>query len=1114
MKLGVVCLLCLTPLYAQTVSTEILGLVSDSSGAVISGATVTARRVSTGDIRRTLSNETGNYSFPLLDVGEYEVTCTMAGFKTDVVRSVVLQVNQKARLDFSLQLGAQAETVQVVANAPVLRTEDAALGAVVDGKRIVELPLNGRNLTDLASLTPGVVTSVGRGISANGQRGINQNVTLDGVVATQAWTNTTTFNPSIDAVEEFKVQTAVYSAEYGMQSGAQVNVVVKSGTNQFHGTAFEFLRNDMFDARGFFLPNSQPKNKLRRNQFGGVFSGPIIRDRTFFLFNYDGTRENRATPASASVPTEAMRRGDFSELLIPGNRWYPNDANPAATRAIRMPGSTTPFPNNIIPPSLLNQTSLRLLNNSTLSPFSYGGYLPLPNHDDVARATRSPINLIGTNDTKIVNDGYIGRVDHRLTDNDRLFGRYALVDVSTDTTPLNPVGISRVPTRAQNLAIGYTKIITPTVLNEFRFGWNAATNDTFALFSGSDFLPQDIGLDFRVVGDNNRTLTPSETGIPEVVLTGYSSISVNGLGGKFERMHVLEYSDNLMVTRGRHNFKFGGMVRQSVVDRAEANLARGRITFNRDIAGIPDSFAAFMLGIPVSAETAEGVPPVYARQNKYGFYALDDWKATSKLTINFGIRWDIFGGVTDNQGRLRTLSIEGENLRTINGRTAPTLIPNPGKSELLYDVNYRQFMPRLGIAYRVTDKTVIRTGAGLFYDAQIINNFTILNNQPPFAGSALAENNKTNPTATIDKPFAGQTAQLPIALVMLGNLKENNRPYYLNNSIWQWTFEVERAIFKDTVIGIGYVGSKTSHLDYSYRNWNTPPPGLGDIQSRRPYPFYVDSRDPNTLLPLGIVRRLDTSKNANYNALQIRAEKRYSAGFVFNASYNFQKALGTGYGVNDNAGSADNWPQDPLNHRLDYGRTPIDRRHRFVASNVWDIPWLRNNRGFLGQIFGGWSINNIIQLTSGAPVTINQAGDSHNTGAFSNPRPHILPGQTVERVWENRSLDQWFNTAAFVRSKCNGCPGEGIYDPTTLGYGNAGVALVDAPAQKLWDLSLLKEFGIREGHRLQFRWEAFNFTNTPQFAAPGRTLGNATFGRITSTASNNREMQLALKYMF
>jgi hypothetical protein len=495
---------------AQTVSTEILGLVADSSGAVIAGATVTVRRSATGDVRSATTNDTGNYIFPLLDIGEYEVTCKATGFKAEIRRNIVLRLQEKARLDFQLQVGDQTETIEVTSAPPMLKTEDATLGQVIESKRVVELPLNGRNFAQLATLMPGVTMGVSRigvdgqggtpipgqtvQIASNGQRDIQQHITMDGVVATEPRINTMSFTPSIEAIEEFKVQSAVYSAEYGMNSGAQVNVAIKSGTNQLHGTLFEFVRNDMFDASGYFRAPNQPKNKLRRNQYGTVLSGPIRRDKTFWLFNWEARRERRGTPALASVPTLAMRSGDFSEFLQPGNRWYRGDTNPAATRSIRLPGSTAPFPNNVIPPSLINNVSQNLLTWKDKSPLPEGGFLRVPNFDAQARAAGSPLNLTGTTDRAIDSNQYLGRIDHRIGENNRFFGRYVIVDASSDASPIDV--ISRVVTnnRSQNLGAGWIRIINPTVINELRYGYNRTYTEFNGALTGVGFDQKALGL--------------------------------------------------------------------------------------------------------------------------------------------------------------------------------------------------------------------------------------------------------------------------------------------------------------------------------------------------------------------------------------------------------------------------------------------------------------------------------------------------------------------------------------------------------------------------------------------------------------------------------------------
>ncbi len=1127
-----VSLLLSSALFAQT-ATQILGLVTDSSGAVVAGAKVTARHVANGDVRTTESNETGNYIFPLLAIGEYELTCTAPGFKSELRTGITLQLQQQARFDFVLSVGQQVETVEVQASGVLLRTEDATLGSVVEHKRIVELPLNGRNFAQLATLMPGVNFGASRmgqngqgtiasvlampgqiaGISANGQRDANQNITLDGVVAVDSHHSAMLFSPSIEAIEEFKIQSAVYSAEFGMNSGAQANLAIKSGTNGFHGTAFEFLRNDTFDARGFFLPATQNKNKLRRNQFGGVFSGPIIKDKTFFLANYEGRRERRGSPSATAVPTLAMRGGDFSEILIPGNRWYPADPNPAVNRAIRGVNSTVPVPGNIIPRSLISPVALNLLTYKKTSPFADGGFLPFPNQDELARSRNSTLNLAGTNNQVLNSDQYMGRGDHRLSDNDRLFGHYVLVESRFVDDPLTRAGKTDTDYRAQHFATGYTKIISSRMVNDFRFGMNRMRVVQAGLQTNTDFTHRDLGLDMRVVGDGNRTLTPLEEGLPSISIAGYAGIGSGNL--QLNKKIVWEASDSLSYTRGRHNFKFGGLYRFNVVDFSGSNLPRGQMSFTADIAGIPDAMAAFLYGIPLNANSAEGAPSGFIRQTKWGLYWLDDWKATSKLTINFGLRYDYFGPVYDAQGKIRTLSFEQGKVQTINNVVVPMLFPNPNVNEPIYETNKKQLMPRLGIAYRLTDSAVLRLGGGNFYNAQQTNNFSILNLNPPFSGSAVFQNDRNNPTATITQPFLGSPVTgSPAALLMLGYLDATGRSRYRNNDIWQWSAELEKSWGRSFVTGLAYVGSAASNLELSVQNSNNPDPGPGAVQGRRPFQTYVDSRNPSVQLPLGTIRRNETYASTNYNALQGRAEKRLSGGLTFNIAFTYSRAHAIGYGANEGAGFGANYPQNPRNREADYGRSNIDQRLRFVYSNVYELPWMRTAKGAKGFMLGGWSLNSIIVLQSGLPVTIAQNGDSQNTGPASAQRPHVAPGAKVDRVWANRSVTRWFDTSAFVRSKFEGSTGDGLFMPGTLGYGNAGISMFDAPGQKTWDFALFKDFRVKEGHKVQFRWEAFNFLNTPQFSAPDRTLGSATFGQITSTAVNNREMQFALKYVF
>ncbi len=1125
-----------TPLMAQAVSTQILGLVTDPSGAVIPGASVKATRLATGDVRTTTTNETGNYIFPVLSIGEYELTCSAQGFKTELLRGLTLQLQDKLRVDFQMSIGEQVEIVEVSGITPLLRTEDATMGTVVDQRRVVDLPLNGRNFAQLATLIPGVTFGLTRmgingqgtigtralpgqmvGLAANGQRDINQNITLDGMNAVETHKNAMTFVPSIEAIQEFKIQSAVYTAEFGGNTGLQADIALKSGTNQFHGTAFEFLRNDKMDARGFFLPPAFEKNHLRRNQYGGVASGPIAKNRTFWLASFEGRRERRGTPALMTVPSPAMRAGDFSEFLQAPNRWTGSRA-----RTITFPGNPAPLPNNIIPQSMIDPVATQLLTFRNTSPFEGGGFVPPANFDAQARANFDTRNRVGTNDQEIDSDQYLSRFDHRFSDTDRVFGRYLLVDSFWLNTPLDLVPRTNSNYLGQNAGVSYSKVLSPWAINDLRFGWLRFGAHTRGDQTEAGFSQRDLGFAFPVLRDGSRSLTPLEEGLPDINLDGYRPIR----SGKIEDTvsSVYEISDSVSVNRGKHNFKFGGLYQWDTVDAGAANQPRGALAIPRVASPrtgalyVPDAFAAMLLGIPFSAQTAEGFAVTDLRERRAGMYFLDDYKATSRLTVNFGLRWDLFGVVEDANGRIRTLSFAPEHLQTVNGMQVPMLIPNPNTRASLYDAPRTQIMPRLGVAYRLSNTWVLRTGAGQYYAPLQANSFSILSLNPPFSGGASYFNNPDAPTATLGDPFNAFRSDPSQSVVMLGHLdaERGNRSNFKGNDVWQWNLELERSLGKDLVLGVAYLGSAASNLDISISNFNEPDPARltsqAAFEASRPTRFYTDSSNPGQLLPLGSIRRLESAVSSNYNALQLKAEKRYSRGLTFTASFNYQKAMGIGYATNENGGYGPVDPQDPRDFTGDYGRSVLDQRFRFVFSHVWELPWMKDASGLKGALLSGWAVNGIVSLTSGLPVSVMQSGSFLGilTGA---PRPHIRPGESVERVMEGRTIDRWFNSDAFITAQCETCSGTGIY-VGPKGYGNSGVSLFDAPGQKTWDFGLFKNFKVAEGRTLQFRWEAFNFLNTPQFGAPNNILGSSTFGRISSTIIDQREMQFGLKYQF
>src|SRR5712692_335925 len=622
-------------LAAQSTTQSIEGLVTDTSAAVISNAKVTITNTATGVTSSVVSNSTGNYTFPLVPVGNYDVKAEMSGFKAQEVRGLRVETAAQVRQDFQLQVGAISETVEVAASAVTLNTESANVGGVIENKRIIELPLNGRNVVSLAVLVPGVqfgertgrgdglsgfpIPGQGFSVSANGQREIHQFVSLDGVDAKDPRIHITNFVPSVEALEEFKIQTNAYSAEYGFAGGAVTTMTMKSGTNSLHGTLFEFLRNDKLDAEDYFLnfqlaPGAAraPKNKLRRNQFGAVVSGPLIKNKTFWAFNWESRRERVESVATAFFPPDSFRNGDFS-VLAQGT------INPANGKLFRPPiliydpVTGTPFPNNIVPQSRINQGSVNVI-KQFLPPAQFVQADPLD--FTVRKGVLQPINA----------NQYFGRVDHYISEKDRIFGRIAIDWSRTDNNSINPYFPVFTPSHVGNLASQWVHTFNQNTINELRFGFNLSNDTLLSLHNQGNFDVDLLGIgQFRVVNDGNRKLTPREQGVPILGFTIGERVNGNGL----DRMLTYPGGDHPSLIRGSHNLKMGGEIYKISMQRAGANLGQGQINFSGNETGY--NFASFLMGLPNAAITPEGEPATFPNANRFGAYINDDWKATAKL---------------------------------------------------------------------------------------------------------------------------------------------------------------------------------------------------------------------------------------------------------------------------------------------------------------------------------------------------------------------------------------------------------------------------------------------------------------------------------------------------
>ncbi len=1116
---------------AQGTAQSIQGLVTDAAGVPVSGARLSIGNVATGLARSATSNDTGNYSFPLVEVGTYDIRCEKPGFSSQTVQGARLDAAGQIRQNFVLQPGGAAETVEASPSAVTLATESAAVFGVVENRRLIDLPLNGRNIVSLASVTPGVQFGerTGRGdglgglpipgqsfsITANGQREIHQVFSIDGVDTKNPLTHSPNYVPSIEAIEEFKIQTNAYSAENGFAGGAVVNITMKSGTNDLHGALFEFLRNDALDAEDYFLnferPASQPrapKNRLRRNQFGALLAGPIIKNRTFWSANWESRRERIERVETAFFPPAAFRAGDFSALSR-------GTLNPATGRLFRPPlliydaFTGIPFTDNRIPPSLLHAGARRIM-NQFLPPAEFQQADPL---DFTAR--RGVNQPIDTNQ-------YFLRLDHAATDRDRMFAHFAADRASAENQSINPNFPVFTSSQVTNMAAQWIHSFSQNWVNALRFGFNLS-NDTLTTRHNTDskFDIDSLGLgDFRVALDGNRKLTPREQGVPALGFTIGERISGNGL----DRMRTYQLGDHMTRIQGRHELRMGGEVYRVSLDRAAANVAQGRLTFSAAESGY--DFASFLMGLPSRAETPEGEPQTFPRATRFGVYLQDDWKATPKLTLNLGLRFDYNGNPRDVHGLWRTLDFQ----------PTPTLFPDavdPRGAVQLWSQDVRFFMPRLGLAYRPALKWVVRAGAGWFDNINPLDTWTILNLNPPKSGS-LQFNSVTDlsrllpviaadgniyqirtrayraglPVLTLGDPFLTQEGGTPVKRpVNLIHVKRDTK----DGDVWKWSFDIQRELPSRAALTAAYVGAKGSHIGNSIDNWNDAPPSPdANFQAHRPWQQFFDPAQPQSgLQTLGDIRYLDSYGSSFHHALQVKLDKQYSRGLGFGLGYTWSKSHGDG----ENGGREAAQFQDArYNRRASRGRFRFDQTHNLVAHLAWELPG-GNRRGPLKLLLGGWQGNAIVSIRSGFPFTITEAASDLNLGAGPARPDRIADGRR-----ENAARALWFDPNAFRRATCN------IPNRTDLcRYGNSGYNILSGPPQRNLDFSMFKNFTLKERFKLQLRAEFFNAFNTPFFGDPNGISfttndsivpDGARMGEIRTLRTPLRVVQFGLKMIF
>ncbi len=1061
-------MLLLAALPAQDVRSTILGTVTDASGAAVAGATVTITNTGTQERRTAVTTDRGDYEVSSLDVGLYEAAVEMSGFRKEVITGIRLEVGQRARVDAKLSVGDITQQVTVEASAALLQTDDATVGTVIDRAKITELPLPGsRNLYRLALLAPGmsrgpassVTTSgfgAGFGIAAAGQKVHNNWIVLDGAPLRTVIHGVTRMRPSVEAVEEFRVEYGWYNAEYGTQSGAQIISTIRPGTNQYHGTLFHFLRNEKLDARNFFENPLIPKRPLRRNIFGGVLSGPILKNRTFFTVNFEGFRERRTNQGFAIYPTQRMREGDLTE---------PNFRNPVSATGALIPirdlTSGQPFPDNRIPASRIARQAQ-----------GFFKYWPTPNFGPAAFDGTN--NYSGSSRNALNDDQTFVRIDHQLGSSNKLFGRYGNQEVDDDAFPVNPhpYFVARNPRHQQNAVLNWTRILSPRLLGEVKVAYNRDIFKRVDDVSGTDF---NILRDLGIPGQTNN---PTDTGLPSLSITGVSGLGNTDINTIWDESRLL--AGSLTFTRGSHNWKFGSEFIHLRLDRRTVNFVKGAFTFTGVHSGIglPAAqqgrlaWADFLLDQPAQVRTGLSVVPGFdsgsyprAREWRWHNYFTDDWKITPKLTMNYGLRYEYNSVWQDIRGGSRNVDIN----RGI-------LFPEAGVKADLHAPEYDNFAPRVGFAYRPFggNNTVIRLGYGVFYNINMANNIVpTLALNPPFSQNINELNAAGN--IRIRMATADQAQARQINSEILGVAIN-----YGVGDVQQWNFNIQHALPGRIVFELGYIGSKTSHMDQPVE-YNAFLPGT----QIRPHPEF------------GNVEIITLDAAGNYHGLLAKAEKRFSSGLTFLQTYTWSKTF-----MDSFAGNGAERHNNPYNRRLEKGLAETDQRHRSTSAWLYDLPFYRGRRDLAGQLLGGWQVNGVLVMETGLPMHPTQSLKPVDDGC---PRCTHRPDRIRDGrlSGSERTLDRWFDTTAFVQ----------VRDPAANRYGNSGRNILTAPGLVSLDFSIFKNFLLTERKNLQFRWEMYNAANTPPFNPPGLAINTGNFGRITS-AGAGREMQVGLRLEF
>jgi hypothetical protein len=1050
--------------WGQVVSGSITGSVVDRSGAAIPRAQVTLTNTATGALRQAPADEAGRFLFAALPPGDYKLAAGSAGFKSAEISGIGLQIDQTLRFDVVLDVGDVSERVTVEASAAALQTDTTTIGQVIEQKAVAELPLNGRNFLQLATLSTGSVAATantaqssryGRNeitVHVGGGRASFNSFLIDGVEARGARFGEISILPSVDAIREFKVQRSQYSAEYGSSPGI-VNVNIRSGSNEFHGAAYHFLRNNIFDARSFFDQGTKPDFRL--NQFGASLGGPVVRNKLFFFFNWESRRQRRANTTFNQVAPLEWREGDFSRI---------------SGLTLRDPlNNFQPFPGNRIPRERFSPIAAKFM----------AAYMPLPN------TSSNQGNLVGTPKDVDDFDQFHVRGDYTLSAKDSFFVRYSKSNWDLKQPLLQPFQGASIPLNAHNAVFQETHIFGPGTINTFKLGFNRA-------FAGAGLIAADSDL-ATALGFRNLLVDPADYNLPRFAIAGLSNMGHSEQTFRnWSNLYTL--SNTMSMVRGRHTMTFGGDIRHNRNPQVTTNQTNGRLTFQARYSG--HAFADFLLGAFQQGLVRNLYRMGDFRNTQYAAFFQDDFKVSNKLTLNIGLRYEYTQPLRELSGSegFFDMSVPGGVLRVANppsifgaNVTAPWLVVGGVRAGVVRP-DFADWAPRFGIAYQLRPGTVIRTGYGIFY-ATNQGNYTITVSSNP---GATVEQTVTNVAANQRPRLMDTLWDSAQSVTSLGNPAINtadvdrNTPY-----LQQWNFNIQQKMPWETVLEVGYTGNFGTKLqsreDMNQARLLQPGENL-TVQQRRPYTQFSS------------IFINPSAEISRYHAMTVRFERRFSKGYQFLTSYTWAKSMDTFSASNDEGGSH----TIVNNRRLDYARSSWDARHRLVFSGTWELPFGKGKAFFAGAnrgwnyLIGGWQANGILQLQSGLPFSVVIVGDQSNTGITNAQRPNRIANGNLPK--SQQTPERWFDTSAFVLNPANT-------------FGNAGRNILEQDGQRTVDISLFKNIPLRERWMLQFRSEFFNAFNNVNFGRPGASINGANFG-VVRAAGRGREIQFALRLQF